>query len=127
VANYNGGTVAVLPIRDGGTLGNFTDLESPGMNAHEIITDRSGTNAYVPCLGSNYVAQYDFDGGLTLKGPPSYLGTDAGAGPRHIDLHPNGQWAYLIDETSRTLSALAVTNGRLTHKQTLSTVPAGWN
>src|SRR5258706_13499196 len=98
-------------------------MQNAGQNAHQIVSDPSGAHVWVPCLASNLVRTYGFDGGLTLE---SSLGTDAGAGPRHIDLHPNGQWAYLIDETARTLSALDVSNGRLTYKQTLSTVPAGF-
>jgi 6-phosphogluconolactonase len=124
VANYGGGTVSILPILDGGTVGPVSDSKAPGMNAHMIIADPNGTNVYVPCLGSDLVAQYDFDGGLTAKTPASYA-TAAGAGPRHIDLHPNGRWAYLINEVDRTMSALDVNAGKLTHKQTLSTVPAG--
>ncbi|MBK7863708.1 MAG: lactonase family protein [Archangiaceae bacterium] len=126
VANYGGGTVSVVPILDGGAVGPVTSPRSPGMNAHQIISDRSGRNVFVPCLGSDLVAQYDFDGGLTPKSPASYS-TASGAGPRHLDLHPNGQWAYLINETDRTLSALQVTDGKLTHRQTLSTVPAGFS
>ena len=126
VANYGGGTVAVYPITAGGALGAPSDTDATGMNAHQIISDATGTSVYVPCLGVDRVAQFDFSdaGVLTPKTPPA-VGTDAGAGPRHLDLHPNGRWAYLINERGLTLSALDVTNGRLTHKQTLSTVPAG--
>ena len=123
VANYVGGTVAVLPILDGGALGTATDTESPGSKAHQIVTDKSGQNVFVPCLGSDLVAQYDFNGSLTAKSPAS-ASTATGAGPRHIDLHPNGKWAYLINEVDRTMSMFEVSNGKLTHKQTLTTVPA---
>ncbi len=127
VSNYGSGDVATVPILDGGALSaTATSNPNAGMNAHQIIADPSGANVYVPCLGVNRVVQYDFDGGLTPKAPGFYT-TASGAGPRHIDLHPNGRWAYLINETDRTMSALDVSNGRLTHKQTLSTVPAGVN
>jgi 6-phosphogluconolactonase (cycloisomerase 2 family) len=31
-----------------------------------------------------------------------------GAGPRHLTLHPNGKFAYLITETTATIGAYAV-------------------
>ena len=126
VANYGGGTVALYPVVDGGGLGAPTDTDGPGANAHQIVTDSIGASVYVPCLGDDRVAQYDLsDAGRLTPKTPAYVGTDAGAGPRHLDLHPNGRWAYLINELDLTLSALDVTNGRLSHKQTLSTVPPG--
>ncbi|MBL8953392.1 MAG: lactonase family protein [Myxococcaceae bacterium] len=127
VSNYGSGDIATVPIlANGGLSAAATSNPRPGANAHQIIADASGANVYVPCLGSNRVAQYDFDGGLTAKSPPSYS-TAADAGPRHLDLHPNGRWAYLINEKDLTMSALDISAGRLTHKQTLRTVPGGFN
>ncbi len=127
VANFGGGSVTVYPVTDGGALGTPTDTDAPAAEAHQIIADSAGTSVYVPCRGGQRVAQYDFSdaGVLTPKSPPS-LGADAGAGPRHMDFHPNGRWAYLINEQALTMSALDVApDGRLSYKQTLSTVPAG--
>ncbi len=127
VANYGSGTAAVLPVTDAG-LGSAVDTESPGQNAHQILTDSSGTHAFVPCLGSDLIAQFDFapaTGQLTAHAPAS-VATAPGAGPRHLALHPGGRFAYLIAETASTMTAYALDAGTLSPLQTLSTLPAGF-
>ena len=128
VANYGDGSVATLAIRgDGGVAAPHT--YAVGKNAHMIITDPSNHYAFVPCLGSGYVAQLVFDAatGELVPNAVPHLDTAAGAGPRHLAFAPDGNHAYLINETSSTLSALAfdAATGRLTALQTLSTRAAG--
>ncbi len=130
VANYGGGTAAVLPIRNDGSLGQAVDTESPGMQAHQIVTDPSNRFAFVPCLGSNWVAQYLFDadaGTLTANAVPR-VNSAAGAGPRHMAFHPSGRFAYVINELNSTMTAYAFDGdaGTLSPIQTLSTLPAGF-
>jgi 6-phosphogluconolactonase len=96
-----------------------------------ILTDPSNRFAFVPCLGSDYVAQYVFDatkGTLTPNNPPT-LKTAAGAGPRHIAFHPNGKLVYLLNETASTMTALSLdaTSGTLTPIQTTSMLPPGFS
>lgn len=125
VANYTDGTAAVLTIRaDRGLADAPVQTLAPGANAHMIVTNPSNRFAFVPCLGSDYVAQYRFDNGmLTDNGK---LATAAGAGPRHIAFGKDGTRAYLVDEKSSTVMTLALDDaGRLTALQTIATVPAG--
>ncbi len=129
-ANYGGGTVAVLPVGVDGGLGVATDTKAAGMNAHQIQTDPSNRYVFVPCLGVNRVVQYLFnaDAGTLSANATPFFGTDGGAGPRHLALHPDGKFAYLINETNSTLQALAfdAATGRLSGLQTVSTLPAGF-
>jgi len=128
VANYGGGTVVVVPATDAG-VGAVRDTKSPGQLAHQILTDASNRYAFVPCKGSDLVAQYRFDAdaGTLIPNTPAVLGTDAGAGPRHLALHPNGRFAYLINETNSTVTALSLgPAGTLTALQTVSTLPASF-
>ncbi|HEX3345917.1 MAG TPA: lactonase family protein, partial [Polyangiaceae bacterium] len=130
VANYTSGTVAVLPVKSDGSLGTAVDTESPGMLAHMIVADPTGHFVFVPCKGSDYVAQYRFDaatGKLTPNAVPT-MPTAKGAGPRHLAFHPSGSVAYLIDETASTMSRLAldVAHGTLSIVQTVSTLPVGF-
>jgi 6-phosphogluconolactonase len=55
------------------------------------------------------------------------VATKAKAGPRHMAFHPNGKFAYVIDELDSTMSAYSydATLGQLTSLATLSTLPAG--
>lgn len=129
VANYTGGTVAVLPVQADGSLGSATDVESPGVNPHLIAADPSNGAALVPCKGSNLVAQFLLDpaaGTLTANSVPQQP-TALGAGPRHLAFHPIGKFAYLINELDSTMTAFLFDSatGRLSPIHTVSTLPAG--
>ncbi len=129
-ANYGSGTVAILPVRADGSLGQAIATPWVGMNAHEIVADPSNHFVYVPCLGSNWVAQLGFDAATGALGPvvtPRFAVVSPERGPRHIVFHPDRKHAYLIDEISSSIEALAVdaTSGQLSRLQVLSTRPAG--
>jgi 6-phosphogluconolactonase len=132
VANYNGGTTAVFPIGTDGSLGSFVAKQSPGQNAHQAITNPSGTHLFVPCLGSNFVAQYTLNsttGALSANSPPSVaIPSNAGnPGPRHMAFLPNEKFAYVLNEVNSTLSTLSfdAATGRLTLVGSTTTLPAG--
>jgi 6-phosphogluconolactonase len=129
VANYTSGTVAVLPVESDGSLGAAVDTETVGSLAHMIVSDPTDHFVFVPCKGSDYVAQFSFDastGKLTPNAVP-HMATATGAGPRHLAFHPNGTIAYLIDETDSTMSELSLdpNAGTLSILQTLSSRAAG--
>lgn len=128
VANYGDGSVATLAIRGDGGVAAPRKL-AVGIKAHMIVTDPSNRYAFVPCLGSDYVAQFTFDAATGTLAPNQvpYLMTAAGAGPRHLAFAPDGHHAYLINELASTLSALAFdpATGRLAELQTVSTRAAG--
>ncbi len=129
VANYNDGSVAVLPIGAGGAVGTATDMRTVGSEAHMIVADPTNKFVFVPCKGADYVAQFVFDAGsgkLTPNAVPHVM-TAAGAGPRHIAFHPDGHFAYLINETSSTMTAYALdaASGTLAEIETKSTLPPG--
>ena len=131
VANYDDGTASVLPVKSDGSLGGPSSTLQVGTNAHMIATDPSNRFAFVPCLGSDYVAQFLFDattGTLTPNATP-HVKTVAGAGPRHVAFHPNGKLVYLINEKNSTLTAYSLdgTAGTLTEIQTVSTLPSGFS
>lgn len=127
-ANYGSGTIGVLAVRPDGGVEEPAVKEAPGKNAHQIITDASGRFVFVPCLGSNHVAQYVFDDGTGQLKPndPPTVPTVAGAGPRHLAFHPSGRFAYLINELDSTLTSLAydAAKGVLSAPETLPTLPA---
>lgn len=129
VANYGGGTAAVIPIRGDGGLAAPRQTVSPGANAHMIVTDASNHHAFVPCKGSDYIAQYNFDPatGALSPNPAATVASRAGAGPRHLAFAPDGAHAYVIDENDSTLIVFGydATTGRLSPQQTVSTRAAG--
>ncbi|MEO5857914.1 MAG: lactonase family protein [Pyrinomonadaceae bacterium] len=141
VANYVGGNVAVLPIGDDGRLGKAVDVEQhsgTGANkdrqeaahAHSIILDSHNKYAFVNDLGIDRVMIYEFDKGKgTLKpnAEQPFYSTAAGAGPRHFKFHPNGKFAFIVNELDMTLTSLAydAKRGGLKAMETLSTLPTG--
>ncbi len=127
-ANYGSGDVGVLKIAADGTVGAPTTLHAGAM-AHEVVLDGANAHAWVPCLGSNYVAQYAFDaaaGMLSAATPPTVPAAASGAGPRHLALAPAGAFAYLVEESASMIDAYAVDGGgHLTLLQRQSSRAAG--
>src|SRR5688572_23436330 len=140
VANYGGGSVAVLPVRpDGGIQPASTFIQHSGSSvnkgrqeaphAHGIYLDAANRFAYVPDLGLDKLMIYRFDrakGALVANEPPS-ASVAPGAGPRHFALHPRGRFAYVINEMVCTVTAFTCDpkRGELKEIQTLSTLPDG--
>ncbi len=153
VANYGGGTEAVLPIHAGGELGPATDVihnqgtlgpEQPHSapvgsyafsghdkpHAHMIQADASGRFVFAADLGLDHILIWKIDlenGKLTPNDPP-FVALPPGDGPRHFVFHPNGRWFYSLQEEGSTLVAFDYDSrqGRLHEKQTLSSLPKGF-
>ena len=153
VANYFGGSVAVLPIRPDGSLGAATDIKNdvgklgparatnapPGSfafsghdrtHAHMIEADRSGRFVLHVDLGLDQIFIWKFDdlkGVLTPNDPPA-VSLPPGDGPRHFHFHPNGRWLYSIQEegSNIVLFDYDAGKGRLAARQTISSLPPGF-
>ncbi|HWQ34379.1 MAG TPA: lactonase family protein [Blastocatellia bacterium] len=140
-ANYGGGSVTVLPVRKDGSLGPPTDTiqhtgssinrdRQAGPHAHCIVPDASGRFALAADLGLDKVMIYRFDAkkGKLRPHTPPFAALKPGAGPRHIAFHPDGQFAYVINELDSTLVAFSYdkTNGTLTELQISPTLPDGF-
>ena len=140
VANYGGGSVEVLPVQEDGRLGapsafiqhqggSVNAQRQQGPHAHFITTDPGNRFALTCDLGLDKVLVYRFDaakGSLTPNDPPS-VSIKGGSGPRHLAFHPNGRYAYVINEMACTLTALSYNprRGELKELQTVSTLPDG--
>jgi len=119
VANYGGGSVAVLPIDEDGSLQEasaFVQHVGKSVNprrqeaphAHSINLDPNGRFAVVADLGLDKVLVYRFDsekGSLRPNDPP-HVELAPGAGPRHFAFHPSGRFGYVINEMHSTVTAL---------------------
>lgn len=126
-ANYNGGTVAVIPVVPDAGLAPPTQIITMLGQAHQIFTDPTNRFAWVPCKADDEVAQFSFNAGTLTALNPGVMNTDAGAGPRHLALHPTQPRAYLINELGNTLQTLEVSAaGTLTPVQQVTTLPSGF-
>lgn len=137
-ANYSSGSIAVLPIGDDGQLGPATATiqhhghgpdpdRQKGPHAHSINLDPSGRFALAADLGLDKLFVYRFDtahGTLQPNDPPA-ADVPPGSGPRHLAFHPDGKFAYLINEMGCTISVLAydAARGAFSPLQTISTLP----
>jgi 6-phosphogluconolactonase len=135
-ANYGGGSIACLPIREDGSVapasafvqhtGSSVDpRRQKEPHAHSIYVN--GAFAYACDLGTDDVFVYRFDaakGTLTPNDPPSGK-VPPGSGPRHLAFHPKGGFAYVCDEMTSSITALShdAEKGTLHAMQTTSTLP----
>lgn len=153
VANYFGGSVAVLPILPGGRLGTATDFKQdagtvgptratsapPGSfafsghdqaHAHMIQSDPSGRFVLHVDLGLDkiYVWKFDDRTGKLTPNDPASVSLPPGDGPRHFHFHPNGRWMYSLQEEGSTIVLFDYDSneGRLTSRQTISSLPPGY-
>ncbi|NIY47636.1 lactonase family protein [Cedecea colo] len=154
VANYISGTIAILPVKEDGSLGEASDTRQDegqpgaakpeaavegsfavsdhnGPHAHMIGTDPSGKFVFSTDLGLDRIYQYRLDnetGKLTPNDPPFITASSQGAGPRHFVFTPAGDGLWLINEESSTLThyQLDTAKGTLTAGKTVSALPKGY-
>ncbi len=150
VANYAGGTVAVLPIIEDGKVGEPVDIQKHAgtvgsstagsgpkgsfaisghdkPHAHMVESDPMGHFVLCADLGLDEILVYRFDvatGKMTPNNPPS-LKLPSGDGPRHFVFQTNRHWFYTLQEESSTLVMCDYDSARgvLKPKQTISTLP----
>ena len=137
-ANYNSGDMTVLPINSDGSLMPLTAIiKHTGSSVdpvrqkhpypHSANFDPTGKWVLVPDLGVDKVYVYRYDAGAHAlsAGDPPTVSVPPGSGPRHLSFSPDGKFAYLIHEMGGILIAFAWDPGagRLTHLQTISTLP----
>jgi 6-phosphogluconolactonase len=153
VANYFGGSVAVLPVLDDGRLGPATDVKKdvgeigptkapsapPGSfavsghdrtHAHMVQADPSGRFVLHVDLGLDriFVWRFDEQKGTLAPSEPPFVSLPPGDGPRHFAFHPGGRWLYSIQEEGSTIVLFDYdgATGRLSARQTISTLPPGF-
>jgi len=138
VANYGGGSIEVLPVQPDGQLGKPTTFiqhrgssvnkkRQEGPHAHGVALDAANRFACVTDLGLDQVLLYRLDAEkstLTAHDPPS-VAAKPGAGPRHLVFHPQGRFAYAINELDSTMTAYSydASRGILKAMQTVNTLP----
>jgi 6-phosphogluconolactonase len=142
VANYGSGSFAAFPLAQNGEVqpmsslmqdhGSSVNLDrQEGPHGHCLVAGPDDQFAYGCDLGLDKVAIFKFDvtqGKLVLN-EPAFAAVKPGAGPRHIAFHPNGKWAFVINEMGSSLTAFScdASSGGLTEIQTISTLPDGFS
>ena len=136
VSNYGAGSVAVLPIRPDGDLGEIASMvqhegrgpnsdRQGGPHAHATTFTPDGRFLIAADLGADRLLISAFDphtGSLRLHGE---VETHAGAGPRHLAFHPDGAHLFVVNELENSVTVYAWNSdaGTLRGLSTLPTLP----
>ena len=139
VANYSTGSVAALPVKSDGSLGEAASFiehsgssvdpkRQKGPNAHSIVISPDGRFALAADLGIDKIMIYHLDAAtakLTPNEAQPFVALAPGSGPRHTAFHPNGKRFYVITELKNTVVVFDYVpeTGTLTERQTISTLP----
>ncbi len=142
VANYSGGSVAVLPLDADGRLRpavRVRPLSGSGPNAarqqsphaHGVFFDPSKKFLLTVDLGADRILVDRFDRAAgPLSGEASAgVALEPGSGPRHLAWHPSGRILYAVNELFSTVTAFRwdAERGRLEPFQTVPAVATGFS
>lgn len=134
--NYGTGTLAAYRILPDGSLspafyvdhhaGTPLSPAQHGPKAHGVQFSRDSRFMYVAELGLDRVYSYkvDPDSFSITPAEPAFVSTHAGAGPRRLQLSPDGRFLYVNHETDSEVSVFSVHGADLREIQTVSTLPA---
>ncbi|MBK8833173.1 MAG: lactonase family protein [Saprospiraceae bacterium] len=126
-ANYTGGSVSAYQMNEDGSLrpalqvipfegSSIMRSRQEKAHIHAAVFSPQGDYVFLPDLGSDKIWVFRFD---TTKSEPLIpvreLNVTAvpGSGPRHFTFHPNGKYAYCIEELSGMVVTYAYKDGRL--------------
>ena len=153
VANYFGGSVAVLPILPDGKLGPASDVKKDVgtvgpkkatnapegsfaisghdiPHAHMIAADPSGRFVISTDLAFDQILLWKFDEntGVLTPNDPAAISLPPGDGPRHFTFHPAGKWFYCLQEEASNIVLFDYDSaqGKLAPRQTISSLPPGF-
>ncbi len=137
-ANYGGGSVGVYRVAEDGSLGKRSGFvqhkgssvnphRQKGPHGHAINLDAGNRFAMASDLGLDKVLIYAFDPtkGTLTPGPQPFAKVHPGSGPRHFAFHPDGKFAFVLNEMVSTITGFAydASTGSLKALGTVSTVP----
>ena len=138
VANYGSGSLAALPIRADGSLGEATTTlqhggasvnpqRQAGPHAHFILPSPDNRFTLDCDLGLDriFINRLDAPAAKLSANEPPFATVAPGSGPRHLTFSRDGKFVYVVNEMAGTIAVFsyAATNAAMTAVQTISTVP----
>ena len=119
-ANYGDGAVGLLKLNTGKLsdlldvqqhYGSGTTPRQKGPHAHSVWFANDDDIISID-LGTNelWFSKIDTLRGKLVPMDPQKLEMPIGVGPRHMTFHPNGKWAYVINELSSSVTFLSKTD-----------------
>ncbi len=121
-ANYSGGTFSAYSVAKDGSIDKviFTDqYRGSGPNtkrqdrshAHYATPTPNGKFVLVTDLGADKIMNYKVSvkkNKLVPNPKQPYFTSAAGAGPRHLVIHPSGKYLFLLNELTATVTACSL-------------------
>jgi len=137
--NYSSGTVKAMRSRDGvlednpvvirhsGSGPNKERQEKP--HVHSTLFSKDNRFLYVADLGIDQVMTYAFRSGDGALVKVSSVSVEPGGGPRHMDIHPNGRFAYVLEELKGRVSVYGIdeSSGAWTWIESVPSTAAGFS
>jgi 6-phosphogluconolactonase len=136
VANYDGGSAAVFRLLADGKIGESTAFaqhrgssvnheRQEGPHAHAVALSPDNRFAIVADLGIDELLVYPFDAARGTLGEARVVKAEPGVGPRHLAFGVNGQFVYVINELSSTITVYSYDagDGAMTKVQDISALP----
>lgn len=139
--NYTSGNLCVLGVKADGSLQPLSQtIEHMGRSINATRQDKPHVHCttfspdyryvYAPDLGTDKVVAYAIQNNSEPKlvpAPEPFAATVPGSGPRHLTFHPNGKYAYLVEEMAGAVVVYHYdkATGRLDSLQQIFTHPDG--
>lgn len=135
--NYTEGGASVYPISKDGKIepyvqnfqyseGSINEGRQSRAHIHSTVFSPDFNYIFLPDLGADKIRAYQFnkesDQPLQEAEVP-FTKTVLGSGPRHFTFHPNGKFAYCIEEMGGAVSVYSYENGKLYDLQRIYTHP----
>src|SRR5690606_30670591 len=137
ISNYGsrpnpGGSLAVMPVAEDGTLQPVTQLAThkasevhperqKSAHVHSAVLSPDGKTLFVSDLGADRIFAYRYDPGNTERplspAEPSSIELPPGSGPRHLVFSPDGTQAYATLELSAQVVRFDHVDGSLAQRQ----------
>ncbi|WP_336963336.1 lactonase family protein [Chryseobacterium contaminans] len=133
--NYTEGSVSVYPISENGVIqpriqsfqfseGSVNPDRQDRGHIHSTVFSPDFKYVFLPDLGADKIWGYQFE--MDKKEPLTeaekpFTPTSLGSGPRHFTFHPNGKYAYCIEEMGGAVSVYQYDNGKLEPLQRINT------
>jgi 6-phosphogluconolactonase len=135
VANYGGGTTALYAIDKNGSLLPASSVivnQGSSINksrqtkpfAHSIKFSPFSNQVFSADLGTDQLNIFSLEGDQLVQNGQKYVKLDPGAGPRHFDFYPDGDFIFVISELNSTITTLKREGQNWEKYQVISTLPA---
>ena len=109
-ASYSGHVLSVHRISARGEVHEAHQTLATPRHPHALQASLDNRFAFATSLGADVILQFKLDADQQVLTPnnPSELALPKGSGPRHLALHPNGSWIFVLDELDAKVHTLQI-------------------